>query len=254
MPKELKFRGFNATQSNQFTGANREITVDTTNKSIRVHDGATPGGIESARADMANARLASASNPGAISPATFQALGAAIALSQNLADLTTRVTNTESDIQENQNQIASILDIAQLISLTHLTFTTRRLLNTGNTTILNTYIFDKILDSSLIVIWGVFVGLHTTGLKPQFIRYDLNGGPDDKYGFLGDVTTDAPFTHTDLLIYPSIDAGSRTLIPTAERYDGSDPTMVLNPIDSDVAGTFPAPVRSEIIVAEIGSL
>ena len=37
-----------------FTGAVGEITVDTTTKSVRVHDGATAGGLDLMRADMSN--------------------------------------------------------------------------------------------------------------------------------------------------------------------------------------------------------
>lgn len=46
-------RGTHA-QNDAFTGAVGEITVDTDNNSIRVHDGATAGGSETLRADMSN--------------------------------------------------------------------------------------------------------------------------------------------------------------------------------------------------------
>ena len=44
MPIQVKFRRGTATQHNSFTGANGEITVDTTNKTLRVHNGITVGG------------------------------------------------------------------------------------------------------------------------------------------------------------------------------------------------------------------
>jgi hypothetical protein len=49
MAIEIKFRRGTATQHNSFTGANGEITVDTTNKTIRVHDGSTVGGTRLAK-------------------------------------------------------------------------------------------------------------------------------------------------------------------------------------------------------------
>ena len=49
MPIQVKFRRGTATQHNSFTGANGEITVDTTNKTLRVHDGATVGGTRLAK-------------------------------------------------------------------------------------------------------------------------------------------------------------------------------------------------------------
>jgi hypothetical protein len=44
MATQVRFRRGNSTQNDAFTGAEGEITVDTTNKSVRVHDGLTAGG------------------------------------------------------------------------------------------------------------------------------------------------------------------------------------------------------------------
>lgn len=44
MSTQVQYRRGTATQNNAFTGALAEITVDTTNWTLRVHDGATPGG------------------------------------------------------------------------------------------------------------------------------------------------------------------------------------------------------------------
>lgn len=49
MSIEVKFRRGTAAQHSSFTGANGEITVDTTNQTIRVHDGVTQGGSRLAR-------------------------------------------------------------------------------------------------------------------------------------------------------------------------------------------------------------
>jgi len=46
MPTTLQFRRGTDTQNNSFTGAIGELTIDTTNDAIRVHDGATAGGFE----------------------------------------------------------------------------------------------------------------------------------------------------------------------------------------------------------------
>ena len=45
MAVQLQLRKGTATEHNTFTGANGEVTVDTTNKTLRVHDGLTVGGI-----------------------------------------------------------------------------------------------------------------------------------------------------------------------------------------------------------------
>ena len=44
MALQLQLRKGTATEHNTFTGANGEVTVDTTNKTLRVHDGTTVGG------------------------------------------------------------------------------------------------------------------------------------------------------------------------------------------------------------------
>ena len=54
MAKLLKLRRGTDTQHSTFTGAEGEVTVNTTNDSLHVHDGATAGGHEVARADLSN--------------------------------------------------------------------------------------------------------------------------------------------------------------------------------------------------------
>ena len=44
MAKQLQLRSGTTTEHNTFTGAVGEVTVDTTNKTLRVHDGSTVGG------------------------------------------------------------------------------------------------------------------------------------------------------------------------------------------------------------------
>lgn len=58
MAIEVKFRRGSAGQHNSFTGANGEITVDTTNKTLRVHDGTTVGGTRLAKlSDLSSINL-----------------------------------------------------------------------------------------------------------------------------------------------------------------------------------------------------
>ena len=54
MTKQVQRRRGTATQHTSFTGAEGEVSVNTTNKSVHVHDGVTAGGIEGARADLTN--------------------------------------------------------------------------------------------------------------------------------------------------------------------------------------------------------
>jgi hypothetical protein len=54
MATQIQFRRGTKSQHNSFTGATGEVTVDTTNLSLHVHDGVTPGGFESAKVDLSN--------------------------------------------------------------------------------------------------------------------------------------------------------------------------------------------------------
>ena len=52
--KRLQFRRGTSAEHSSFTGAAGELTVNTTNTSVHVHDNSTAGGIEIARADLEN--------------------------------------------------------------------------------------------------------------------------------------------------------------------------------------------------------
>jgi len=52
MTKAVQRRRGTAAEHQTFTGLEGEITVNTTNNSVHVHDGSTAGGFELARADV----------------------------------------------------------------------------------------------------------------------------------------------------------------------------------------------------------
>ena len=58
MPDQLQLRGGTTVQHSTFTGASKEVTVDTTKKAAVVHDGSTVGGVPMMREDASNAALA----------------------------------------------------------------------------------------------------------------------------------------------------------------------------------------------------
>lgn len=49
MSRQIQFRRGSSAEHETFTGAPGEITVDTTNNTLRVHDGETPGGTTLAK-------------------------------------------------------------------------------------------------------------------------------------------------------------------------------------------------------------
>lgn len=59
MSTQVQYRRGTEAQNNSFVGALAEITVDTTNKTLRVHDGATAGGSNIATVSYVDAEIAS---------------------------------------------------------------------------------------------------------------------------------------------------------------------------------------------------
>lgn len=59
MAIQLQVRRGTAAQHTTFTGASGELTLDTTNNSLHVHDAATAGGFETAKANLTNVILGS---------------------------------------------------------------------------------------------------------------------------------------------------------------------------------------------------
>ena len=54
MPTSIQFRRGTTAENDAFTGANGELTINSSNNSVRVQDGNTQGGFELARADLSN--------------------------------------------------------------------------------------------------------------------------------------------------------------------------------------------------------
>lgn len=65
MATQVQFRRGTAAQNNNFTGAEGELSVNLSNKSLRLHDGATAGGFEIARHDFTNANFGATVLPAA---------------------------------------------------------------------------------------------------------------------------------------------------------------------------------------------
>jgi hypothetical protein len=71
MTRILQIRRGTAAENDNFTGMNGEITMDTTNKTVRIHDGETLGGFALARADTVDAAREIESFDITTVPATF---------------------------------------------------------------------------------------------------------------------------------------------------------------------------------------
>jgi hypothetical protein len=136
MTKQVQRRRGTATQHTSFTGAEGEISVNTTNKSVHVHDGVTAGGVEAARADLSNvsdANLNSALSGNTVASLTITSAdinggtidGVTIGGASAGAGTFTSVTGTSLDMNGNA-------DFSGNITLSQATSTTiKRTDNTG---------------------------------------------------------------------------------------------------------------------------
>ena len=75
MTKQVQIRRGTDSQHTSFTGAEGEISVNTTNDSVHVHDGTTAGGKEMARADGSNVAFTGGTIDGAVIGGTTPAAG-----------------------------------------------------------------------------------------------------------------------------------------------------------------------------------
>ena len=84
MTTALKRRRGTDTNHNTFTGLEGEITVNTTNNSLHVHDGTAAGGYETMRTNFANANdIATDLNFSGTNTLTFNTVGLSLQASGN---------------------------------------------------------------------------------------------------------------------------------------------------------------------------
>ena len=79
MPERRQKLRHATAQADLYVGLLGQITVDTTKSTVRVHDGSTPGGFETAKKDLSNVAAASASVDGKMTTTLFNNLAQVIA-------------------------------------------------------------------------------------------------------------------------------------------------------------------------------
>ena len=89
MPDQLQLRGGTSTEHNSFTGVAREVTVDTTKKTLVVHDGSTQGGTPLMKETGANS--ASSVNIGTGGTNRLGITSSEIVINENSSDTDFRV-------------------------------------------------------------------------------------------------------------------------------------------------------------------
>lgn len=108
MPTRVQFRRGNTSQNNSFTGAVGEVSVNTDNSALRVHNGSTAGGVELARADLSNTTGISTLGVNSLNIGATEVISSARQL-KNIASLDATTTATiESAVAAAPNDFTSL--------------------------------------------------------------------------------------------------------------------------------------------------
>jgi hypothetical protein len=115
---QIQYRRGTAVQNNAFTGVTGEITVDTTNKTIRVHDGTTIGGSNVATVAYVSAQLSSLSankiNQNASNVTVDSSFVNVAVNSTNVAAFSSQSLSLTGFLNTTGNIICSVLDAGSI--------------------------------------------------------------------------------------------------------------------------------------------
>ena len=168
MAKQLQLRKGTATEHGTFIGANGEVTVDTTNKTLRVHDGSTVGGT----------MLATSTGgliPASQLPAATTSTQGAVILNNTLTSTSTNQALTAAQGKVLKDSLDTIMTSSLGVGQTYLDVTASRAKNvtytntTGRAILVNVCAICTDDSNALTVtVGGVLVG-YSSG-------YQSNGG------------------------------------------------------------------------------
>ena len=97
MPTTLQFRRGTSTQNDAFTGALGEVTVDTTNDALRIHDNSTQGGFETVAREAKYADVAERYHADQVyEPGTVVSFGGVNEITETTADANKRIAGVLS--------------------------------------------------------------------------------------------------------------------------------------------------------------
>lgn len=113
MATQVQFRRGNTTQTNTFTGAVAEVTVDTDKNVVVVHDGSTPGGTPLAKEVLAQAAFDKANSVIQQGFVTVVANGTSLIADSN-NDTLTITSNVANGIFINSNATTDTFDLGLL--------------------------------------------------------------------------------------------------------------------------------------------
>ena len=164
MPTQVQFRRGTTAQNNSFTGAAGELSVNTSNSTIRVHDGSTAGGSELATVSFAS--NATNLNTGTLSATRLATSGVAAATYGNATFIPTFTVDTYGRITS-----ASNVAISATVANTNITglITSAQIASVANTQITGNIIASQLQPT------GVFATTYGGASSIPAITIDAQG-------------------------------------------------------------------------------
>ena len=173
---QVQFRRGTTAQNNSFTGADGEVTVDTTVHSLRVHDGLTPGGYEMPTLDPSG----SLSISGNVTAAYFLGNGACLsgisssAIFSGLSNV--RVTASGGNIAANVGATSNVLVIASTgLFITGLVSSTGNVTANGDISAVGNISGNYVLGNGALLT-GVITSVANINNGNSNVRIDSSGG------------------------------------------------------------------------------
>ena len=209
---QVKLRRGTATEHNTFAGAEGEVTVDTTNDTLRVHDGSTAGGIRLAKLSEVSGGTGTVTSVGSgtgltggpitssgtlslASIANLKALGnvsgvSAAPVAIDIKDEDAMTSNSATALATQQS-IKAYIDSSISGLTTILTHDTGWFNDTTGLTNNTTYAFTHSLNSNKLV-FQIYVADDNTGTNAVAldVQWDAQGTTTDTWGaIINSVTT-----------------------------------------------------------------
>ncbi len=126
MPTQVQLRRGTTVQHATFTGAVGEVTVDTTKKTVVVHDGSTQGGLEVAKADLSNTSALTAASTTTLSNKTISGGSNTLTNIGNASLTNSSITINGTSVSLGGTRTVTADNVAEAVSPTNKYFTDTR--------------------------------------------------------------------------------------------------------------------------------
>lgn len=225
MPTQVQLRRGTTVQHATFTGAVGEVTVDTTKKTVVVHDGSTQGGLEVAKADLTNTSALTAASTTTLSNKTISGGSNTLTNIGNASLTNSSITINGTSVSLGGTRTVTADNVAEAVSPTNKYFTDTRARAAVSATDAGGDGSFSYSDAS-----GVFT---YTGPSSAEVRAHLSAGTGVSYSSgafsIGQaVGTGSNVTFNDMTVSGNLTVSGSTTTVNTETINLADNLILLN--------------------------